>query len=218
LIKYFLIYLDIIAPLLVLPFILYNWKKLYTEQYILLISIFILTQLLSNCASETLYFFKINNHIIFHLNAIFSFAIISTIFRKFYTSSSLYKIIIILYTIIYLSYLLFSNHIFAFNSYGFALGAFYIVYCCLKYYLNLLRKPQIQYIYQDPFFWFVTGLFTYYSCNFIIFLTYDILTQKGFKVGYLWRIHNIFTLVMMLYFIKGYIIQINYESRNNYYS
>jgi hypothetical protein len=188
------------------------------EQYFLLISLLIIVQLLLNCISEALYFFKINNHILFHINALFSFAIICTLFRNFYKRNILYKIVIILYSVAYLAYLLFSNHIFSFNSYGFALGAFYIVYCCLKYYLNLLRKPQIENIYLDPFFWIVTGLFTYYSCNFIIFLTYDILSQKGFKVGYLWRIHNIFTLVMMLYFIKAYIIQINHEPRNNYNS
>lgn len=56
---------------------------------------------------------------------------------------------------------------------------------------------------KKPEFWYVAGIFSYYTCSFLVFITFDYLANKGLPVGRLWRFHNVIMLVLCIYFSKG---------------
>ncbi len=208
-----LIYLDILSLTLTVLSLIYYWHYIKEEKVLLPIVTLVISQFLLIGLSHILYLQKQNNHWVFHINANSSFFLISLFFTNYLPNRIYIKFLQICLPILYV--LLLQNTIFKFNSIGFASYSFFIVLLCLIYYLSILKKPLIPNIVEDATFWFVTALFIYYTCSFVIFVSYEALSNKGIKVGYLWRVHNVFVFLYSITMIYAFSKFVKNESSNN---
>ena len=206
--KEILKYLDFIAPLIALIFILLN-KMVLKQKAIKYLFYFLIVQLFFNgiAISITLihkYFLHNsgNNLIFFHLNCLFSFYILLNYFKEINIIKRKVWLLLI-FLISYISYLVIEDGFFLFNSVGFSLASLVIIILCFKYYYFLLKNPQVDNFFYSHDFWITTGLLTYYVCNFIIFLTFSYLAKSTPHTGNLWLFHNVVFAILCIYLIKG---------------
>jgi hypothetical protein len=85
-------------------------------------------------------------------------------------------------------------------------ASFLLVTYCLIYYLEKLKFPATDKITKSANFWFVTGILTYYSGCFFIFITFKNLTLTQHisnGIILIWRIHNVIFMIMFVYFFIG---------------
>lgn len=202
-------YLDFISPLICIIFFLFN-RKLLNEKAIKFMFLFLIVQLVLNGISiavsfTTKFYFlkKGNNHIFFHLNCLCSFYIILSYFKEINVLSK-HLLLVTSFITIYICYLIIDDGFFRFNSIGFSLASLIIIILCFKYYYYLLKNPQLDSFFNSPIFWITTGLFTYYVCTFIIFITFGYMSKIAPHAGYLWRFHNVVLLILCIYLIKGF--------------
>lgn len=197
-------YLDFIAPFFALIFFLVN-KKLLTEKAIKYMFLFLLVQLIFNGISIGISLTMRkngNSHVYFHLNCLLSFYFILGYFKEINILTKK-LLLFILFLTAYIGYLIIEDGFFRFNSVGFSLASLIIIILCFKYYYFLLKNPQLDSFFYSHVFWITTGLFTYYVCNFIIFMTFGYITKIAFHAGYLWRFHNVVLFILCIYLIKG---------------
>ncbi|WP_148562488.1 hypothetical protein [Spirosoma radiotolerans] len=91
-----------------------------------------------------------------------------------------------------------------FNSVSFGVVSLLITIACLFYYRQRLAEQPKENILTVSDFWYVNGIFTYYTSNFFIFLTYNSLVSRNYaNIGIIWKIHNVVFLVMCVYFFIG---------------
>ena len=206
--KNILVYLDAVAPLFAIIFFLRN-KNVLKEKAIRYIFLFLVVQLLFNgiaiCVTLTMkyYYHEMGNNIIFfHLNCLFSFYVILSYFKEINVIKKR-SLLFVLFVITYLGYLIIEDGFFRFNSIGFSLASLVIIIFCFKYYYFLLQNPQLDNFFYSPDFWIITGLLTYYVCNFIIFMTFSYLAKNTPHAGYLWLFHNVVLTILCIYIIKG---------------
>jgi len=205
--KYFLIYLDAISPLIAIIIFLVC-KKVLKEKSVFYIFCYISIQLLCNGTADILYYISktynlsLNSHLLFHLNCIFSLYFILKFFGE--VNQLKYRShVFFLFAVFYLLYIMIKTSPFEFNSLGFSLASLIIIIYSFNYYFLLVRTPDEINIFYTSGFWFTTGIFTYYVCSFIIFITYEYLSKKGVAVGYLWRFHNILVAILCFNLSKG---------------
>ncbi len=118
--------------------------------------------------------------------------------------SRLIYTICILFTVFFFYNIYRWESVTVFNSNTFGVACF--VFCCysLYYYVRILRKPSVDNITKSGIFWFVTGIFSYYTVSFFIFLTYNKLTQEKTPLLMItWQVHNVVFLIMCIYFFIG---------------
>ena len=200
-------YLDVVSPLFLLLFILFRGNFKISRDYIFW---FIILQLVLNLYSKILLLKQTPNLHLYNINVVVSFLLISAFFwhilhlkkKKLIITS-----IIVLYTLFIIFDLIkLENFISEFNSYNYGAASFMLVAYCLTYYLEKLRYPTEEKITSSRDFWFVTGILTYYSGCFFIFINYKNLTlTQNFNKGiaYIWYIHNVILMIMFVYFFIG---------------
>jgi len=190
----FFIYLDIIGPLLPLPFFLLKKRRTREDNIIL---VFLAVQLLLNLVAKYLLFFiDANNIIVYQLNAILSFVVAALYFLHIFSSifsAPNYRYLkawCIVSLVVLLLIARFEDVSF-FNSLSYSFTAFSICLLCVLFYLNKLGNVSEENIVRTGKFWIVSGFFIYYGGSFFIFLTYRVFTRyskDNFTV--LWSIHN----------------------------
>jgi hypothetical protein len=79
------------------------------------------------------------------------------------------------------------------------------MYSVIYYYLKLL-KPDVEKIMRSPAFWFITGLFTYYTGTFFIVTTFKLFVEYDrFGIqAQLWLMHNVILFLMCVSFSIGF--------------
>jgi hypothetical protein len=205
----FLIYLDIIAPLvvfaLVLFAILYRGMKLINFDLILLS--FILVQIVFNGMANFLMNHHINNHWIYHLNCIATQGIFSVYFYRLFDTGSKKKMVIYgagVFIIFYLLNIFFIQPYNTFSSYSYALGAFLIVFFALVSFYSWMEGLPAHNIAHLKEFWGAAGVLFYFGSAFFIFISYHYLSLVSPKnVGILWKLHNVFLTLGCFLFLKA---------------
>ncbi|MDF9797132.1 hypothetical protein OKW21_002395 [Catalinimonas alkaloidigena] len=201
------IYLDTISPIVLLLFILFMKSETWGRDYILW---YILVQAVLNSVAIVYDQFLIRNNLfLYDLNCILSFVIISLFFHSLFISRKLKfitRLNLIFFIVFFLTNLYWGDGLNTFNSMTYGVSSFIIVVYCFMYYLKKLKNPAASNISKSRFFWYVTGIFTYYSGSFFIFITYSYLTvQKIEGVYLLWQIHNFIFLLMCIYLFIGFL-------------
>ncbi|MEP7108597.1 MAG: hypothetical protein ABI760_11455 [Ferruginibacter sp.] len=190
-----IIYLDLLGPLLALPFYLSGYKRKGGGHLLLLF--FLLIQLLANGWAKILWQMHTKNNIfVYQLNALFS-CIVVTIYiflelkkicsPKFTFMLAAYAVssIIILLIMILLEDTSF------FNGLSYTFTGFTICVFCVIFYLRSLANLDEENLIKTCRFWAVSAFIIYYSISFFIFMYYKIFTKlsmENFQV--LWGIHN----------------------------
>jgi len=170
---------------------------------------FIIIQLVLNTAAKILMLNAIANTGVYQINSFLSLLIASLYFGKKFAGCRIKNIPVIYagagVTLLALLAIIFTENRTIFNSRSYSYTAFVITAYAITYYYNKLAHPAIAGITASRTFWFVTGLFFYYSGCFIIFCTYKLFVQIGkgnFQI--LWSIHNFIILVMCIILSIGF--------------
>jgi len=195
-------YLDTLPPLVILLLALNN--KVLRGSFIFY---YLLIQFTFNLSANILNEFGLPNLYFYHFNCLFSFFALSLFYIGLLnTKKSKITIIIVsfLYTLFFFYNIFVLEGLNDFNSNTFGLASFILCAYALFYYLKIFRTIAEDNILNSANFWFNTGIFSYYTINFFIFLTYNKLTQdKQPLIGIIWQLHNVIFLIMCICLFVG---------------
>ncbi len=195
-------YLDTLPPLILILFAINN-KVLRGS----VIFYYLIIQFLFNLSANILNELDWPNLYLYHLNCLFSFYALSYFYFKLLNTKKSQKIITwvaVAYTLFFFYNIFLLERVNVFNSNSFGLASFILCGFALYYYLKLFKSPTKENISKSPNFYFNTGIFSYYTINFFIFLTYNKLTEGQDPLVYLvWKVHNIVFFIMCIYFFTG---------------
>ena len=208
-------YLDTLPPLIILLFALYN-KGLRGS----FIFHFLVIQLACNLGSNILNEFDWPNLYLYHLNCLLSFYALSLFYIRLFKTAATKKTISIV-AIIFTGFFLYNIYIWesieVFNSNSLGMASFILCGYALFYYLRLFKSSAEDNILTSANFWFNTGIFSYYTINFFIFLTYNKLTQEKLPMlRIIWQLHNVIFLIMCIYIFIGTLCKRSPEKLNLY--
>ncbi len=203
-IRKFIDYLDTVPPFLLLIVAFVTIGRIRRD----FILYYLACQFFFNGYANLLNELIFDNLFVYSLNFAWSYFILSQYFSKIYGSRRLSWLISALIIPIQWSLvetLQTSRTIAFFDSTSFGIVSLLITLACLIYYARqLATKPQED-ILTVRDFWYVNGIFTYYTSNFFIFLTYRTLTYlQPSNISIIWRIHNVVFLIMCIYFFIGF--------------
>ena len=199
------IYLDLIGPLLALPFYLSHLKS-NGKNHLLLIC-FLLLQLFANGYGKILMHQQVRNIYVYQVNALLSCIIVTLYLVKELSKISGPSVSVRLKLYAFVSYalllifVLFEDTSF-FNSLSYTFTGFTICVFCILFYLQSLSNLKEENLIRSTRFWAVTSFFLYYSISFFIFIYYKVFTElsiSNFQV--LWGIHNIVLFLSCLLLI-----------------
>jgi hypothetical protein len=164
-------------------------------------------QFLFNGYANFLNELKQDNLFAYSLNFAWTQFLLSLFFIKIY-SHRYFTWILLAVTLVYQTNVLValqsSSIIATFDSSSFGLVSLLVTLYCLLYYARQLSELPTENILTVRNFWYVNGLFTYYTSNFFIFLTYNTLTRtNAANISVIWRVHNVVFLIMCVYFFIG---------------
>lgn len=203
----FLVYLDVIAPLIAVLFILAIKRARFAGSDLVLL-IFLLSQVIQNGTGNLLQYFKINNHWIYHTNCFFTQVIFTYYFYQMViTEKRVRKMILVTFTLFVLFFLfnlLYLQSYRSFNSYSYSLGSF--LFCVYTYYgfEKLMHYTTGDDIFDLKLFWALSAILIYFGSALLIFLSYNYLSVVSyFNVGVLWRLHNVFLAIGSFLFFKS---------------
>ncbi|GAB3491627.1 hypothetical protein GCM10027341_04860 [Spirosoma knui] len=196
-------YLDTVPPLflLVLALTSMGWGR---RDYILY---YLGCQFLFNGYANFLNELKRDNLFAYSLNFAWTNFLLSQFFIKLY-SNRYFTWLLLLSTLLYqvnvLSTTQTASTTATFDSSSFGLVSLLMTLYCIVYYTKQLSQQPTENILTVRNFWYVNGLFTYYTSNFFIFLTYNALTKMNVaNIVVIWRVHNVVFLIMCVYFFVG---------------
>lgn len=201
-------FLDIAAPLVALY--IFVWHRVRQSVGAVYVAVFLLLQLVLNSAAKYMMFNKMHNAVVYQTNCILSIIILTVYFLhtyKLYFTHTFYRILQILFLLatFVLIIILITEDISLFNSRSYSFLAFVISFLTLIYYYHKLMFPSIEKIIASKDFWFITGLFAYYTGSFFIFSTYKSFIEQGLlQMQILWSMHNVLVLIMCIAFSIGF--------------
>ena len=203
-------YLDTLPPLAIILYVLY--KRRLRGSFILY---FLIIQFIFNLSANVLNEFNYKNLYLYHFNCLFSFLALSLFYNQLFDTQKtrlvIFSIAVVFSFIFFLNMYVWEG-VQVFNSNSFGLASFILCGYALYYYLQLFKNPSRENIVTSRDFWFNTGIFSYYTINFFIFLTYKKLTQdKTPLLTIVWQVHNVIFLIMCIYFFIGSLCKISQE-------
>jgi hypothetical protein len=195
-------YLDTLPPLVILLIALNN--KGLRGSFILH---FLVIQFVFNLSANILNELDWKNLYLYHLNCLFSFFALSLFYYQLFNTKNTRSVISTVgigYTLFFFYNIYKWESVDVFNSNTFGVASFILCAYALFYYLKLFKSSAEVNILKSANFWFNTGIFSYYTINFFIFLTYNKLTEEKLPLlKIIWQIHNIVFLIMCIYFFIG---------------
>lgn len=208
--NYILIYLDIAVPLasLIAVLVMYSLKKatLVTTDYVLLI--FFMLQVVLNSMSNFLQDHRINNHWLYHTNALVTQLLFTSYFYLLFPTQRLKLFTVsgfIAFVIFFVVNILLLQPLDTFPSYSYALGSLLLVVYGLLTFQNWFEEVPATNILSLKEFWAISGILLYFGSGFFIFITYHYLSIVSSKdVGILWKFHNIFLALGCLVFLRAF--------------
>lgn len=196
-------YFDTVPPLLLLIVALptLRWSR---RDYIVY---YLGCQFFFNGYANLLNELKKDNLFVYSLNFAWTYFFLSLYFAKLNSSRLITRLIlglVIVFQLNLLETVQSSRTVASFNSLSFGTISLLITLGCLFYYTRQLSIQPKENILKVKDFWYVNGIFTYYTSNFFIFLTYNTLVNQHFaSIGVIWKIHNVVFLIMCIYFFIG---------------
>jgi len=195
-------YLDTLPPLVILLLALNN--KVLRGSFIFY---YLLIQFTFNLSANILNEFDLSNLYFYNFNCLFSFFALSLFYIDLLNtkkSKTAINIVSVLYTLFFFYNIFVLEGLNVFNSNTLSLASFILCAYALFYYLKIFRTMAEDNILNSANFWFNTGIFSYYTINFFIFLTYKKLTQdKPPLIGIIWQLHNVIFLIMCICLFIG---------------
>jgi hypothetical protein len=194
---------------LLLPIILFFTQKsrkyeLWVIHLYLLFSLFrqILIQVLSNSDSNAV-------NIISHLNPLTNFIFIAAYFY-YANKSKIDKYFIVLISILYAPTQLL-QFIYTLNETSLSIistiNTIIVLGFCMAFYYNLLKNPNITFVYLKPSFWITSALFLFSSGTFFVFWYNQIYnTNENFNQQYV-HIHAIIYIIRNFIFSVAFLIK-----------
>jgi hypothetical protein len=193
------IYLDIIGPLLALPFFIFCKGKKDTGYFMLLL--FLTAELVTNSISKWLMFAGPSNIRVYQANALFTFIAVTgwflTVFRN--VMSAKWQLPVKIYSgisLLLLLTILSLEDTSVLNNLSYTFISFNLCAFCIAFYLFSLSSLKEENLIQSFNFRVVTAFFIYYMINFFIFFSYGLFSKlvlRNFQI--LWAIHNIILFV-----------------------
>ena len=188
-------YLDTLPPLVILLLALNN--KVLRGSFIFY---YLLIQFTFNLSANILNELHLPNLYLYNLNGPLSFFALSLFYIDLLNTKKS-KNTIIIASLLYIVFFFYDIFVLegpsVFNSNTFCLASFILCAYALFYYLKIFRTITEDNILNSANFWFNTGIFSYYTINFFIFLTYNKLTQDKLPlIGIIWQLHNVIFLIM----------------------
>jgi hypothetical protein len=196
-------YFDTVPPLLLL-LVAFARKRQPGRDYVVY---YLFCQFFFNGYANLLNELDKHNLFAYTLNFSWSYFILSLYFATVYSSEWLKRLIlsiVVIYQLNSINNLQLAEASISFNSLSFGTISLLITLGCLFYYARQLSGQPKENILKVRDFWYVNGIFTYYTSNFFIFLTYNSLVSRKYaNIGIVWEIHNVVFLVMCIYFYIG---------------
>lgn len=204
--KFLMIYLDGLAPLIPIFYLLkYRKKRLLKELSFLLI--YLLCLFIFNTLADILSFWPFKYYFIYHIGLPISFLFLILFFKsnseEIYYNSLFYKIGLWLIILFVLNSLLFEK-ISSFNSISYTLCSFYVLAVCLRYFWLKANSDNSKDILCQHDFWFISGFFIYYCSSFIVFSAYKSFIETNDQSAWIgWQFQSFMLLVMCILIAKG---------------
>jgi hypothetical protein len=202
-------YLDVVAPLVALFFAVFR-KECRLEEHSFIV-FYIFLQLFLNGWTKVLMYQRIENTFVYQINYVASLAIISAYFLAKYrkiSSRQSWWLVLVFSTLSVLIALVIAitENVSIFNSRSSSFVTVIIILHNIVYYYLKLLSPKAEKITKTRSFWFVTGLFCYYTGTFFIVTSYQyfIKHHAGVKFSTLWSMHNVLFLLMCISFSIGF--------------
>jgi len=149
-----------------------------------------------------------NNIPLFHIYTVFEFVLLMWFFIKLFRQAIVAKylyIVAIIFVLFAVSNSLFIQHIRTFNTYSRSAEAIIVMVICMYYFKQQFIK-EINWA-VEPGFWFVLGLFIYFSSSLTIFIISNVsLALDRYFDWVMWNIHATMVLIMYLLFSKGFMV------------
>lgn len=178
-----------------------NMKAVYPD--FLLIG-FLICQVLLNTLASLLQSKQIINHGVYHANCLITFCIFAAYFLRTLQHRKFIWVGLIIFLVFWIVNLIWIQPYYKFNSFSYALAALIIVWYSLLNFQQLIKQMPTQNILTLKNFWILTGLLTYFGSSFLIFTSYNYLSEIDPKnVGVLWKTHNVFLCVTSFIFFKA---------------
>jgi len=169
-----LFYIRISQLSVVIPLIsgLIFFKKL--DKPFKLLFAFICFSALIEIGSSVMVHLYNNNMPLLHLYIFFEFCIFMYIIHLFFKEKKMLSKVILISLIVFvltaIADAVFLDGIWKFNLYAHSLESMILVAFSLAYYYLFYKENQEMLVWRQPMFWFITGIFFYFSLNFFFFL------------------------------------------------
>lgn len=151
------------------------------------------------------------NAIVYQANYALSLIILSiyflTLYKKSMSRQAWQVLLLISILSLIITMVLFDPGILSlFNSRSAAFVSVMITLHTVIYFYLKLLNPEVEKITRTRSFWFVTGLFAYYSGSFFIVATYRSFIQQrqDHFLSLLWSTHNVIFFLMCVSFSIGF--------------
>jgi hypothetical protein len=201
-----LLKLDTIIPLTILFVSVFyvaskNLKPTFPDYFLFT---FLALEFLLNLIASMLERKGINNHWVYHLNCFVTQGIFSYYFSRVLMKSRMVYLTYLIFIIFYFIVLLWAQKYNQFPSYSYAFGSFLIVLYTFFNFEQLIDQMPSESLFYLKDFWLLTGALTYFGSCFLIFVSYNYLSEVSPEnVGILWRIHNLFFTFSCIIFMKS---------------
>lgn len=188
----------VIAPLIVF---LVRRKKLNLVQRKLVALLLLI--LLTEIASNILWYEFITNHPLYHFYSIIEFLLILNLYASIlseWISKKWFFITGSCFVVFAVGNMLFLQNLFEFNSNVTTLSAFFIILLTIFTYFHFLHRSSDQSLSRTPAFWINTGLLLYFSSNLVLFYVgnkVDLTLDESYTI---WGLHSIFNCVQITLF------------------
>lgn len=201
-----IIFLDGLAPLVPLLFWLY-YKKAGRGLELRPLIEFLALQFVFNMLANVLAYYPFSNYFVYHIGLPLSFVALLYFFRAIQHQLQFNAALFfagLLLTAGFMINTLFFETIDTFNSISYAVGSLYVMVVCFRYYWLKATKEAAADLLQEPVFWFISGLFIYFSSSVIVFAAYhNFVRTNNPLAGLSWRFHNVMHLLMCILLSKG---------------
>lgn len=134
-----------------------------------------------------------------------SFSLIISFFLNHRVFSFINYIAISVVTLFSIANALWWEKLELYNSNSSSLSCIILIVYCLYYYWKQVKEPKELFIYRQPSFWMVTGIFIYCGGNFFLFTNYrELCLQKNWVFAELiWIVADFLILFTNIFFARA---------------
>ena len=177
-------------------------KTLSKEQRVLFL--FVVTAALFELLLFILGQIKINNFFIFHIFTPLEFILLSGVYY-YGTVLRPVKIVLVVIVSFFLALVLtdsfFSDKLKSVDSIASASESLLLIVYSLLFFFYLLKKLEYKNLFNNPMFWFNSGVLIYFSGNFFLFIFSNYMLHVSYSYfSSMWGIHDFLNLLINILF------------------